>query len=305
VLLLLGALFSGCAARPAERIELLPIAVPALRASIPGLAFETLRGFELRADDPAFGGFSGVLADAQHLTLLSDRGTLWQMDLAALARDGRQRMAVRKLHLVAPDAPPDAEDVAPLSDGTLLIATESGSGLYRLAPGTSRLSRLSPPPPGWLHHPGTNLGLETVATLADGRVLAISEGLTAGHGAVRAGLLAGGSWRPLSYPVSDGWAPVGADRFEDDILVLERRFGLLSGFAARIRVLRKIGDPAAHARLEPEPLFELVPPLPQDNFEAIAIAPEGLGRATLYLVSDDNFSPWQRTLVLVASLRRS
>lgn len=305
MLLWLWALFTGCAARPAERIELLPIAVPVLRASNAAVTFETLRGFELRADDPAFGGFSGSLADARQLTLLSDRGTLWQIDAAALARDGRQSLFVQKVRLEAPDAPPDAEEVTPLPDGALLIATESGSGLYRLAPGQSRLHPFTPKPPGWLHQPGTNLGLETVVTLADGRLLAISEGLAAGQGEVCAGLLVGGSWRPLSYAVADGWAPVGAARFDDDLLVLERRLGLLSGFGARIRLLSLVGDRAVDARLEPEPFVELAPPLPRENFEAIAIAPDGPGRATLYLVSDDNFAPWQRTLVIVASLRRN
>jgi len=37
--------------------------------------------------------------------------------------------------------------------------------------------------------------------------------------------------------------------------------------------------------------------LPIDNFEGIAIAPRPDGRLTVWLISDDNYSPLQRTLI--------
>jgi hypothetical protein len=41
----------------------------------------------------------------------------------------------------------------------------------------------------------------------------------------------------------------------------------------------------------------LAPPLSVDNFEGLAAAPAEDGRVRFYLVSDDNFSPTQRTLL--------
>ena len=41
----------------------------------------------------------------------------------------------------------------------------------------------------------------------------------------------------------------------------------------------------------------LLPPLSVDNFEGLAVREEG-GRTFLYIVSDDNFSGSQRTLLM-------
>lgn len=303
--LLFWTLLSGCAAAQDARVQLMPFDAPPVRAAAPGLSFEVLRVIELRSEDPAFGGFSGLLVDGDALLMLSDRGTLWRTDRAAFSAGGPRGVAFATIRLEAPDVPPDAEDLAVLSGGGVLVATESGTGLYRLADARGHLEPFSPEPPRWLHVPGTNLGLETVATFADGRVLAITEGLAAGPGAVRAGLFAGGVWRPLRYPVEDGWAPVGADRFGNDILVLERRAGLLTGFEARVRLISGPGDPPPDARLDPRAFVELPPSFPTDNLEGIAVAADGPGRATLYLISDDNFSALQRTLLVVAALRRT
>jgi len=303
--LLFWMLLSGCATARDARVQLVPVDAPPLRAAAAGLSFEVLRVIELRSEDPAFGGFSGLLVDGDALLMLSDRGTLWRTDRAAFSGTVPRSITFDKIRLEAPDVPPDAEDLAALDGGGVVVVTENGVGLHRLADARGHLVPFSPGPPRWLHVPGTNLGLETVATFADGRVLAISEGLAAGPGAVRAGLLAGGVWRPLRYPAADGWAPVGADRFGDDILVLERRAGLLTGFEARIRLISGPGDPPPDARLDPKPLVELRRPFPVDNFEGIAVATDGPGRATLYLISDDNFSALQRTLLVLAALRRT
>jgi hypothetical protein len=43
---------------------------------------------------------------------------------------------------------------------------------------------------------------------------------------------------------------------------------------------------------------ELAPPLPSDNFEGLAVVPDAAGGAVLWVISDDNRSPLQRTLLL-------
>ena len=56
-------------------------------------------------------------------------------------------------------------------------------------------------------------------------------------------------------------------------------------------------DTARLALGVPEEIARLAPPLTVDNMEALAIRREG-GRTFIYLASDDNFSPLQRTLLM-------
>ena len=83
-------------------------------------------------------------------------------------------------------------------------------------------------------------------------------------------------------------------------MLLERRFNPIDGIAARVRRLAAAGI-VPGARLEAETQAELKPPLLSDNFEGIA-AREGDGEALLYLISDNNFKSFQRTLLLMFAL---
>ena len=59
--------------------------------------------------------------------------------------------------------------------------------------------------------------------------------------------------------------------------------------------------PGAH--LAGEELARLEPPLTIDNFEGIAITRGAGSGARLYIVSDDNYSILQRTLLLMFELQ--
>jgi hypothetical protein len=107
---------------------------------------------------------------------------------------------------------------------------------------------------------------------------------------------------PLNLPVADGFAPTDAD--EPDfmpgypILVLQRRYTPAEGASARIVWFRQSDEHWRPVRevVGLETLAELAPPLNVDNMEGLAY--RGVGGRFLYLVSDDNFSPRQRTLLL-------
>ena len=45
-------------------------------------------------------------------------------------------------------------------------------------------------------------------------------------------------------------------------------------------------------------LAQLVPPFTVDNFEGLAVFPDKRGGTIIYILSDDNFNPLQRTLLL-------
>ena len=80
------------------------------------------------------------------------------------------------------------------------------------------------------------------------------------------------------------------------IAILYRAFDPLRGARATVRILK---EPLRH-RPAPQLLdsFSLEGPLTRDNFEGLALVRNAQGGARLYLLSDDNFSGSQRTLLL-------
>jgi hypothetical protein len=96
-----------------------------------------------------------------------------------------------------------------------------------------------------------------------------------------------------------GFAPTDAAALPDGrLLLLHRLYNGVSNEAAITLVdlapVRAGGD-TARARLLAR--WGADGPWPVDNMEGLALASEG-GRPVLYLVSDDNFSGLQRTLLL-------
>ena len=87
-----------------------------------------------------------------------------------------------------------------------------------------------------------------------------------------------------------GAVPTDADVSENGTLYfLFRSYSPRTGNAAELTALPQWGE-AMH-------LAALHPPLSVDNFEGLAVREEE-GRTFLYIVSDDNFSSGQRTLLM-------
>ncbi len=274
-------------------------------AKLGPLRFEA--GFVLSSADPRFGGLSGLwlAPDGRSLLAISDHGTLWRADLEHRP-DGRLAglsgwQAIEPGR--APGDPPgrDAEELAGDGADGLVIAYEGVHRLRRLAlADLSAPARPLPTPPG-LERP-SNTGIEALAPLEDGAFLALVEGgVRTADGDLAAWRIAGDQVQELGYVASRGFVPTGADRLDDTIYVVERKFSLLGGFTSRIVTL-----PAAAvrpgARLVGQVLAELRPPLVGENFEGIAARRGPDGRVLLYLVSDDNFMILERTLLLQFSL---
>jgi hypothetical protein len=85
----------------------------------------------------------------------------------------------------------------------------------------------------------------------------------------------------------------------NDLAVLERAYNPNRGIIG-IRVAQvRTADLRRGARLKGEVLAELLPPLTMDNFEGLACRANEKGETILYLVSDNNFSDKQRTLLMM------
>ena len=98
--------------------------------------------------------------------------------------------------------------------------------------------------------------------------------------------------RTMPYSATDGtFLPNG------DLILLERRFGLADGLGMRIRRIRT-ADIAPGATVDGDVILEAGAGYQIDNMEGIDAVKGPDGSTRLFLVSDDNHSFFQRTLML-------
>lgn len=277
-----------------------------------------LGGLHLSASDRRFGGISGIEWESacQRLLAVTDTGA-WII-LSPEHRDGRLTGLSGPAHIAAirdraGNAPArkalaDAEAMSRGRDGATFVWFER----QNIAQRYQRASACAPASldaaadriltaPAMARWP-ENDGPEAAARFfADQLVITedrdkradTHEGLILSErGQVRA---------TIALPLPKGFRPTAlalldeaADGRSARYILLARQFSPSSGVAAQLFL---ITVPAGGGSVTPTLIAELRPPLTVDNMEAVAIRREG-DRTILYLASDDNFNPLQRTILL-------
>ncbi len=265
-------------------------------------------GLQLSSIDTRFGGLSGLLvsADGRHLTAISDRGYWFEARLVydrsgvltRIDEAGVSDLRAPNGKSVARRPAGDAEGLAPAADGKGVVVSFEMQPKLLLYPasGGGPPVRLKSPP--GLEQAPRNEGIEALTRLADGRLLALTEGLRASGGTV--GWVGGGRrWSTVTWRTGGGFQPTGAATLPDgDVLVLERRI-LPPG--ARVRLL-KSADIAEGVALDGKEIARFEGALTFDNMEGIDARRNDADETLVYLVSDDNYSFLQRTLLLMFRL---
>ncbi len=274
-----------------------------------------LSGFELNSADSRFGGLSGLAlsADGKTLYAVSDRG-YWLA--ARISHNSTGRLVGLGAWKITPLLTPegfsvsgrfhDAEALTKDTDGYFIVAFEGEHRLWRYPP--APLSFNSPPryfpTPGDLAKAPPNGGLESVAALPDGRLLAITEQYKNPDGSLKGWLIEKDQFTSLTYAPSVGFRPSDlATLSSGDVLVLESYHSLIPGWEARIVRLSRASLKEG-AQLKGKEIAHLDSSLVVDNFEGMAIFEDPDIGTLLYLVSDDNYSLLQRTLLLQFRLDR-
>lgn len=245
------------------------------------------------------GGLSGLEWDRETDTLiaLSDRGDIYRMPMKAsenMIRIGRIKRP-RRLN--------DPEALRRAPGNNWVVSFEEGGGFGWYAGGADGLTErpVAALRPKAIKALPQNAGIEALAVLDFGRMLAISEG---GGGASRkAWVIENRNLSPRTYPIGDKFEPVDAAALPNgDLLVLERRFNgyLPPFFSARIAYIKAetlddSGTIKADTRV---PLKGIIQ---SENWEGIAVAEEK-DRVIIWLVSDDNQKWPQHTLLARISL---
>lgn len=273
-------------------------------------------GLELSSEAKEFGGISAIRMDKDgaQFVAATDRG--WWLR-GRIVYAGVQPKGVADAELapmLGPDGRPlrlrgwfDVESLA--EDGGIFYAgVERANQILRFDVGRYGLQARGVPipvPPGVKQLP-FNKGLEGLVFVAKGplagTLIGLSERGLDSAGNILCFLIGGprpGTFtvrRTGDYDLTDGALLPGGD-----LLVLERRFSLFRGGGVRIR--RIAASTVAPGALVDGPiLLEADLGYQIDNMEGLSVHQADDGELILTLVSDDNFSPIQRTLLLQFTL---
>jgi hypothetical protein len=152
-----------------------------------------------------------------------------------------------------------------------------------------------------------NGGSEAMVRLADGRFLLFSEGERRPDGSSAVLLFSTDPTRADARALSLGYRAPEGYRITDAallpggaILFLNRRVAVAGGVSAKLS-LAENPDLRAGAVLRGEEIAHFQAPITVDNMEALSVAREG-ARTILWIGSDDNYIPLQRTLLMKFAL---
>ena len=283
---------------------------PVSSSDEPGSRLRWRGGFKMKADAEEFGGFSGlaVTSDGRWLTAVTDRGSWLTAELQYDASGDLVGLTSAVMdRLLDPNGRPletgrqsDAESLAVAPDGAVLIAFEREHKIWRYSDGVHAVPEPLHKTDGFrgIHN---NRGIEALVTLADGRLLGISE-LSREPERSRGFIFDGTSWSELTYSRLGDFQPSGAARLPSgDLLILERSFSRWSGFATRLRTIddNEIGPSAV---LTPREFADLRTVLNLMNFEGLAVHSGPAGGTRITLITDNNFNPVLPNMIISLEL---
>nr|WP_245258347.1 esterase-like activity of phytase family protein [Rhodopseudomonas palustris] len=280
-------------------------------------ALQFRSGLILTSPFRGFGGLSALRLDpkGERFVAISDRGVWFT---GRIVYDGAAMAGVADVEaapLLGPDRQPltkskwyDSEALA-FDGGTAYVGYERVNQIVKFDFGRDGVRASGQPiavPPGLRKLPN-NKGIESLVVVPKGlplagTLIAISErGLDAGGNVV--GFLIGGKTpgpfavrRSDNFDVSDAvLLPSG------QLLILERKFSWIEGVHIRIRRIA-LATLVPGATVDGPVLFNADLGHEIDNMEGLDAHQDAAGDTVLTMVSDDNFSMLQRTLLLQFTL---
>ena len=270
-------------------------------------ALRLVSAFRLSSRDKRFGGLSGLFIGSDgRLYAISDQGFLLSAKMVRNENDALMNLLDWQIApLLTPSGTPvsgslrDAEALTGAADGSFLVAFESIHRLWRYVapPLTMKSVPNTVQIPPEISRAPANGGMEGIASLPDGRLLILTEEFANRDGSFKGWLMDAERTVELSYMPAPGFHVTDCATLDNgDVFVLERRyvpFGILS---ARVTLIK--GEQVrAGAKLRGKELLKLEQPLAAENYEGIAVQRTPRG-TIIFIISDDNYSSFQQTLLL-------
>lgn len=260
-------------------------------------------GWALTSNDARVGGLSALHVEAGEALALSDAG--WRIRFPLPPARGPVRVEIAMIG-EGPGPPGDKvyRDVESLAvaAGQVWLGYEQSNEVWRYD--RHSFERRSSAAPPALREWNDNAGPEAMVRLADGRFLVFAEGnggdseavLFAGDPAV-----AGTPALRLRYRPPAGYRVTDAALLPDGrLILLNRKVALFEGFTARL-TLAALPGLADRALITGQEIAAFDGAVTRDNFEALSVTREG-ARTILWIASDDNYNPFQRTLLMKFAL---
>ena len=293
--------------------DIAPIAVNALSVAQQAVGPFRIEGvWELVSDNDYFGGYSALTFLNEEM-LLAGSDTGYRLAFRAPVPGEDSTIPAEAIGTLGGSTMLDKRDVdleALTRDprtGTIWSAFERSNSIQRYDAQMRPTGRVAPSAmAGW----EANSGPETMARLPDGRFLVIREGANGWLSNTHDALLFGGDpvegVEPVRFTFASpyGYRPVDAAMLDERrVLILLRNFdpALPPDFTSAIAV-GDVSEIAEGSEWNVRLIAKIDPPLPSDNLEGIAVSANASGSRDVWLISDDNFSSFQRTLLYKLSL---
>ncbi len=271
-------------------------------------------GLALSSSYKLFGGISAldVQPDGEHFIALSDRG-IWLH--GRIVYDGDRPSGIEDAEMApvldADGKAPGYLDTESITEnsGVLYVGIERPNNILRFDYGKEGFLAPGRPVavPDEVKKLPFNQGLEAMVFVPEGRplggtLIAISEHGLNELGDIKAFLIGGPGPGMFTVKRTNGYNPSDAALLPDgDLLLLERQYSLLSGVAVRIRRLL-MSEIKPGAVVEGPVVFEADMHCQIDNMEALSVHRASSGEIVITMMSDNNFSSIQRTLLLQFAL---
>lgn len=259
-------------------------------------------GWVLTSEHPEFGGFSGLLIDAEagQLLAISDEGNWWRapFDSRQLQAPGTGTMQGYAPGVAADKTDLDAESLIRFGDG-LLVSFEQNHRLEFMPEVGAK--PIAPPGLAPIDFAGVsnNSGMEAITLLPSGSLLVFIERGLSSNGLLKARLVSSESVEDLAFRPPVNFAPTDAATLPNgDVLVLLRHYSAIDGVAVKVHHIRA-NDITAGAVLSGDEILHLTPEFSVDNMEGLDVVPLDGSTVRLVMISDDNFNPLQRTLLMM------
>jgi hypothetical protein len=294
---------------PIEQWQAVAVTVIPVDAGVDTIGRLAYRGgLELQSREPTFVGLSAIeVLDNGRIVAIGDEADWVEAQLTFDERGYLTGLANVRSALMRDDrgqpfrdkAQGDSEGLAQLSDGRFAVSFErthliriydfNRDGPFGAPARGPRLDGVSRLP--------ANASLEALAAM-DSALLVGAEGGEEGPTPLWVAALDASApvVSGFSYPLRDGFSLTGLDRLPDGgFVALERFYAPVIGPRARVT---RFTLPSDGGSVEPELLAQLAPPFPLDNFEGVSAVAMPDGATRIYIVSDNNRSAQQRTLLL-------
>src|SRR5712671_2878148 len=276
-------------------------------------SLEYRSGLVLTSSFRGFGGLSGLRLDAkgERFISISDHGSWFTGRIVYRGREMTGLADVEAAPLLGPDGRPitargwfDSESIA--LDGSLVyVGLERANEIlrYDFSKGFTRSRGETIPVPPALRKLPRNKGLEGLVMVPKGlplagTLIAFSERGLDANGDLIAFLIGGKTPGQFSVRRTDNFDISDAVLLPSgELLVLERKFSWLAGIGIRIRRIA-LKSVAPGAVVDGPSIFDADLGHEIDNMEGIDAHVTDEGDTVLTMVSDDNFSMIQRTLLL-------